>query len=116
VRITLINQAFYPDVAATGQYLADFALGLVERGHEVTVVTSRRAYDDPTKKFPGHEIWRGIRIYRVSYTGFGKRAKWRRTADFLTFLLSCCWRLCFLSKPDVVVALTSPPLVSVIAA
>lgn len=116
MRITLINQAFYPDVAATGQYLADFALGLVERGHEVTVVTSRRAYDDPAKKFPGYEIWRGIRIYRVSYTGFGKRAKWRRTADFLTFLLSCCWRLCFLSKPDVVVALTSPPLVSVIAA
>jgi colanic acid biosynthesis glycosyl transferase WcaI len=116
VRITLINQAFYPDVVATGQYLADFALELVERGHEVTVVTSRHAYDDPAKKFPSREVWRGIRICRVSGTGFGKRAKWRRAADFLTFLISCCWRLCILSKPDVVLALTSPPLVSVIAA
>jgi glycosyltransferase involved in cell wall biosynthesis len=116
VRITLINQAFYPDVVATGQYLTDFALGLVERGHEVTVLASRRAYDDPAKKFPGREAWRGIRICRVSGTGFGKRAKWRRAADFFTFLISCCWRLCLLPKPDVVVALTSPPLVSVIAA
>ncbi len=49
-------------------------------------------------------------------TGFGKRKKWRRTVDFLTFLISCCWRLCLLSKPDVIVALTSPPLVSVITA
>lgn len=116
MRITLINQAFYPDVVATGQYLKDFALGLAENGHEVTVITSRRAYDDPATEFPGHEVWRGIRIYRVSGTSFGKRAKWRRAADFFTFLVSCCCRLCLLSKPDVIVALTSPPLVSVIAA
>ena len=49
MRITLINQAFYPDVVATGQYLTDFALALVERGHEVTVISSRRAYDVPEK-------------------------------------------------------------------
>lgn len=116
MRITLINQAFHPDVVSSGQHLTDIAVALAERGHEVTVVTSRRAYDDPTKNFPGYEIWRGIQIHRVFNTGFGKRAKWRRAADFLTFLLSCCWRLCLLPKPDVVVALTSPPLVSVIAA
>ena len=116
MRITLINQAFHPDVVSSGQHLTDFALGLAGRGHEVTAVTSRRAYDDPAKKFPSHEVWRGIRIYRVFNTGFGKRAKWRRSVDFLTFLFSCCWRLCLLSKPDMVVALTSPPLVSVIAA
>jgi glycosyltransferase involved in cell wall biosynthesis len=116
MRITLINQAFHPDVVSSGQHLTDLAAGLAERGHEVTVITSRRAYDDPGKKFPGFEVWRGIEIHRVFNTGFGKKAKWRRAADFLTFLLSCCWRLVWLSKPDVVVALTSPPLVSVIAA
>jgi colanic acid biosynthesis glycosyl transferase WcaI len=116
MRITLINQAFHPDVVSSGQHLADLAVGLAEHGHEVTVITSRRAYDDPTKKFPGFEIWRGIKIHRVFNTGLGKKAKWRRAADFLTFLLSCCWRLVLLKKTDVVVALTSPPLVSVIAA
>jgi len=116
MRITLINQAFHPDVVSSGQHLTDLAAGLAEHGHEVTVITSRRAYDDPAKKFPGFEIWRGIKIHRVFNTGFGKKAKWRRAADFLTFLFSCCGRLALLKKPDVVVALTSPPLVSVIAA
>src|SRR5271169_5461107 len=116
MRITLINQAFHPDVVSSGQHLTDLAVGLAERGHDVTVITSRRAYDDPAKTFPSHETWRGIRICRVFNTGFGKCAKWRRAADFLTFLISCCGRLMLLPKPDVVVALTSPPLVSVIAA
>jgi glycosyltransferase involved in cell wall biosynthesis len=116
MRITLINQAFYPDVVSSGQHLADIAVALAERGHEVAVITSRRAYDNPDKKFPGFEVWRGIKIYRVFNTGFGKAAKWRRAADFLTFLISCCIRLALLRRPDVIVALTSPPLVSVIAA
>jgi len=48
----LLNQTFHPDVMATGQYLTGVALRLVERGHTVTVVTSRRAYDRPERKFP----------------------------------------------------------------
>jgi putative colanic acid biosynthesis glycosyltransferase WcaI len=116
VKIILINQAFHPDVVSSGQHLTDIALALAERGHEIAVITSRRAYDSPDKTFPSYEVWRGIKIYRVFNTGFGKQAKWRRAADFLTFLISCCWRLCLLGKPDVVVALTSPPLLSVIAA
>lgn len=116
MRITLVNQAFHPDVVSSGQHLTDLAVALAARGHDVTVVTSRRAYDDSNKTFPKQETWRGIKIYRVFNTGFGKRAKWRRAADFLTFLISCCWRLVLLPKPDVIVALTSPPLVSVIAA
>jgi glycosyltransferase involved in cell wall biosynthesis len=116
MRITLVNQAFHPDVVSSGQHLTDLAVALAERGHDVTVVTSRRAYDDSAKTFPKYELWRGIKIHRVFNTGFGKRAKWRRAADFLTFLISCCGRLILLPKPDVVVALTSPPLVSVIVA
>ena len=78
MKILLINQTFHPDVMATGQYLTELALGLVERGHKVTVVTSRRAYDQPETQFPKRETWRGIHICRVASTGFGKGAKWRR--------------------------------------
>jgi hypothetical protein len=35
MRITLINQAFHPDVVSSGQHLADLALHLAGRGHEV---------------------------------------------------------------------------------
>ena len=116
MRILLINQTFYPDVASTGQYLTDLALRLVERGHEVTVITSSRAYDNPGKLFARREFWRGVQIHRLCNTGFGKRAKWRRAADFASFIASCCWCLCWERRPDVVVVLTSPPLVAVIGA
>src|SRR5437588_6430815 len=48
MKILLLNQAFHPDVVASGQHLTDLALALVQRGHAVTVVTSRRAYDNQT--------------------------------------------------------------------
>ena len=116
MKILLLNQTFYPDVASTAQHLSDLALGLVARGHEVTVVASRRAYDDPTKLFPAEETWRGIRIIRVGSTGFGKSARWKRAADFASFSAWCALRLAFLPRQDAVVALTSPPLISFLGA
>jgi colanic acid biosynthesis glycosyl transferase WcaI len=112
----LLNQTFYPDVMATGQYLTEVAVRLIERGHQVTVVTSRRAYDHPETEFAKAETWRGIRIIRIGSTGFGKGAKWRRAADFASFIVSCCARLALLPKHDRVVALTTPPLISFVGA
>jgi glycosyltransferase involved in cell wall biosynthesis len=116
LKFLLLNQTFYPDVASSGQHLHEVALGLVERGHDVTVVTSRRAYDHPEQRFAKRETWRGIAIYRVASTGFGKTAKWRRAADFGTFMFCCATRLLFLPRPDAIVALTSPPLISYLGA
>ena len=101
---------------ATGQYLAELAATLAEKGNEVTVVTGRRAYDDPGKLFPVLETWRGVRIRRIFSTRFGKQAKWRRAADFASFIVNCCARLLFLPRHDVVIALTTPPLISFIGA
>ncbi len=89
---------------------------LSERGHQVTVVTSRRAYDDPDKQFPKSEVWRGIRIIRISSTALGKDSKWRRAADFASFQVLCALRLAFLRRHEAVVALTSPPLISFLGA
>ncbi|HEY5909675.1 MAG TPA: glycosyltransferase family 4 protein, partial [Verrucomicrobiae bacterium] len=116
MRFLFINQAFYPDVMATGQYLADVAVALAGRGHEVTVIASRRGYDDPQRMFPKEEMWRGVRVLRVGSTGFGKAAKWRRAADFGSFLVLCVLRLARLPRADVIVALTSPPLISFVGA
>lgn len=116
MKFLLLNQTFYPDVMATGQYLQEVALDLVERGHEVTVITSQRAYDHPETGFPKSETWRGIRIYRVGSTAFGKTAKWRRATDFATFILCCSARLAVLPRPDAIVALTSPPLIAFVGA
>lgn len=114
MKFLLLNQTFYPDVMATGQYLTDVALALVERGHQVTVIAGRRAYDAPHRTFAGEEVWRGIRIIRVGSTWFGKQAKWKRAANFLSFMALCAARLISLPKQDVVVALTSPPMIALL--
>ncbi len=116
MKILLLNQAFYPDVVSTAQHAGDLAQALVEAGHEVTVIASRRGYDDPQQRFPAGETWRGIRIIRVGSTGMGKGARWRRAVDFGTFLGSCAVRALVAPRFDVVVAMTSPPLISVLGA
>src|SRR4051812_31147746 len=98
MRILLINQCFYPDVVSTAQHLTDFASKLAERGHQVTVITSRRGYDDPEQVFAAKENWRGIRINRIGSLGLGKSSRWRRALNFGSFILACALRLILMPK------------------
>ncbi len=115
MNILLLNQAFYPDVVSTAQHAADLARGLTEAGHEVTVICNSRGYDDRKLRFPSQETWNGIKIVRVRSTSFGKTSKWRRASDFGTFMASCALRLWLSGNFDVIVAMTSPPLISFLA-
>jgi glycosyltransferase involved in cell wall biosynthesis len=116
MRVLILNQAFYPDVVSSAQHAADFACALTEAGHEVRVICSRRAYDEASTVFPRRQLWKGIRIKRVGSTTFGKGARWRRAIDFATFNAACTLGLLFSRRADVIVALTSPPLLAFVAA
>jgi len=116
MKILLLNQCFYPDVAATGQYLTDLAQGLSKRGHSVTVIAGDRGYDDPARRFVRRETWRGIKIIRIRSLSLGKESRWRRAVNFASFLFVCSLRLLFLPRFDAVMALTSPPLISFLGA
>ena len=116
MRVLLLNQAFYPDVVASGQHLTDLALELTGQGHAVTVLTAARGYDDPDRRFPASEVWKGIQIIRVWSPRFSKRFRWSRTLDFAGHMAAFALRMLVLSRYDVIVAMTSPPLVSVLAA
>lgn len=112
VRILLLNQTFYPDVASTAQHASDLAVKLAGRGHQVTVVCGRRAYDNPQERYSRSEVWRGVRIQRILSFGFGKKARWRRAAGFGSYIGSCCVHLAALPRFDLVIGMTSPPLIS----
>ncbi len=114
MKILLLNQCFYPDVAATGQHLSDLAVELVRHGHEVTVVASDRGYDNSLIRFPRRETWKGVRVIRIPSLSLGKSSRWRRALNFASFLFVCALRLLFMPRFDVVIALTSPPLISVL--
>jgi colanic acid biosynthesis glycosyl transferase WcaI len=115
-RILFLNQTFLPDPLATSQYLARWAAELAREGNEVTVLTSRRAYHKPGVCHAREEQWKGVRVVRVNASAFGKGARWRRALDFASFLGASLVRGLFLPRPDVIIGLTSPPLISFVAA
>lgn len=61
-------------------------------------------------------MWRGVDIRRISSFGFGKRAKWRRAADFGSYFANCLLHLILIRRFDLVLAMTSPPLISWVGA
>jgi len=67
-------------------------------------------------RLPRRELWKGVDIIRLPCSGLGKHARWRRATDFATFLVSCSLRLLAMRRFDLVVALTSPPLISALGA
>ncbi len=115
MKVLFLNQCFYPDVVATAQYLTELASELSTHGHDVTVVTGDRGYDDPAVRFSRREVWKGIKIIRIPSLSPGKETKRRRALNFASFLTLCFLRLLTLRRFDVVVALTSPPLISFLA-
>jgi glycosyltransferase involved in cell wall biosynthesis len=107
VRLLLVNQFYPPDMAPTGQYLHDLARCLLARGHEVTVLCSRRSYDGGGE-YRAEDVHDGVRIRRLRAFGFGRRGS-ARTADYLSFHLALWLQAGRLGPFDLTLSLTTPP-------
>ncbi len=113
-RILFINQYYWPDCASTAQHLTDLAESMAARGFECHVLSSRSRYQPGEPKPPAHEIHEGVHIHRVAATSLGRRGTWARMTDYLSFYLGAVLRALFLPRCDVVVTLTTPPIIGLI--
>jgi colanic acid biosynthesis glycosyl transferase WcaI len=108
MKILLLNQFFWPDSSATSQLLTDLARGLAERGHDVDVICAQGGYgladegSAPT-----------ARIYRAGALPF-VRGPFGRVLSYLSFYISATLRGLTLDRPDLVITLTTPPLLSLL--
>lgn len=114
MKILLINQFYKPDVAATGQLLADLAEELAAQGHEVHIICSRRNYSGG-KAFAAQEVVNNVIVHRVRATGYGRKRMFGRVLDYMSFYILAMWRALRLPKMDVCVSLTTPPFIASIA-
>ena len=115
-RVFFLNRFFVPDHSATSQLLTDVATDLASCGYEAHVVTSRQLYDDPKARLPSTAYIKGVQVHRVATTHFGRARLVGRAIDYLSFYLSAWRMLARLTQPhDVLVAMTDPPLMSLIA-
>jgi glycosyltransferase involved in cell wall biosynthesis len=112
MKILLLNQTFYPDNAATSQYLTDLALELANQGFSVDVISDGRSYDNRHVVLPRYEVHKGVRIHRINSTAFGKKTQFYRGLDYLSFSLSFILKLLTLPEYDIVIGLTTPPWIS----
>ncbi|PKP58070.1 hypothetical protein CVT91_09295 [Candidatus Atribacteria bacterium HGW-Atribacteria-1] len=112
-KILVIEQHFYPEVAATGQLLLDLCEDLVKAGYQVKVITG-----NPTELFqkkiniPRRENYQGIEIVRLKNTALSKYNMAGRVINYLTFHLSIFRYILFSQKPDLVLVLSNPPFIA----
>lgn len=114
MKFLIITQVYWPDTASTAQHLTDIAEYLTSQQHEVTVISGRHAYENPSIKYRPAEQRNGVNIKRIKSTSFGKKNIAGRLMDFFTFNCSLVFKLAGLKKKeaDVMIGMTSPPLVS----
>lgn len=113
-RILFVNQYYWPDPVSTAQHLADLAEWLAAEGHDVHVLCSRGGSRPDLPRRPRTERHNGVTIHRVGATALGRRSTLTRLADYLSFAQSALRRAVGLPRFDVVVTLTTPPLVGLL--
>ncbi len=111
MRFLFVNQYYWPDVASTGQHLTDLAEHLAAAGHEVQVLCSAGNYLGGEGSTPAVEDHEGVEIRRVRGTRLGQRgSRLGRIVDYAAFHCMAGLRTVFARRADVVVTLTTPPL------
>ena len=115
MRITIVNQYYRPDVSPTAQLAAGLAEHRAELGDEVTIVTSAARYAGPRSDDPS-EPRAGLKVYRSRAPRRSAASLAGRLLHYLLFAAGAAWRLARLPRQDVIICLTTPPWVAVLAA
>ncbi|MDX6507598.1 MAG: colanic acid biosynthesis glycosyl transferase WcaI [Gaiellaceae bacterium] len=110
-RILVLNQYYWPGVEATGQLLSQLCADLANE-YTVRVITGRLA-------LPGAEAGRtlheGVEIVRVNSTAFPRRILALRAFNYLTYLSASARAAAVAPRPNVVLCMTDPPVVAIVA-
>ena len=121
MHVVLLNQYYPPDVAPTGVMLEAVAEAIVARGHHVTVICAEGGYgsEEKTKKYreKGEGALGGnLRVVRIRATRCGRGSFAAKLLDYASYYLGVIGKLSTLEPaPDRIVALTTPPYLSVLA-
>src|SRR6476646_9724469 len=91
--LVILSHVFVPDPASVGQHMADVAVEMARRGHRVKVYASARGYEDPTRRYPLQETFRGVDIRRLDLASFGKKSILTRIVGTVSFMTQVLFRL-----------------------
>ncbi len=78
------------------------------------MLASQGRYKPGEPRPPAFEIHEGVHIHRVPATSLGRRGTWARMTDYLSFYSGAAVKALRLPRFDVVVTLTTPPIIGLI--
>lgn len=117
MHILLLNEYYPPDTSATAKMAAQVAETLAQH-HEVTVVAGRPSYD-PDEFYPFSFLRRdthnNVMVERVGSTAYPRYQMRRRISNYLSYLALAVPRALAI-RPDVVLAMTDPPVAGIAGA
>lgn len=114
MKVILLTQYFPPEPAPIGHMLYDLASGLVQRGHDVTIITgfpnhpSGVVFEGYRKRWFYQEILNGVRVWRVYLYTSPNRSRFNRILTFLTFTFVSCWTILTRVKCDIIFSVLQP--------
>lgn len=115
--LTIINQQYPPEVAATGQIFRVMAEFLQQSGFAVTVATGTPYYPGLKGKCPKREVMGGVSVRRLWNTTLPKRSFLGKLFNLLTFEISLLFYCVFrINKRETVLVATAPPMAVLCAA
>lgn len=109
--VVLVSQFFHPDTSANATVLSELAVGLADRGVDISVVTTQPSYteEDRSTAQPKRETYQGVSIRRVPATRFDRNAALsKRMVNEVTFFVSALLYLLVRRRGDVVLLPTAP--------
>lgn len=120
MNVCFFNRSYWPDQAATGQLLTELAEDLVAaHGWRVQIVAGRplhaAAEDGGGGRALNREVHHGVTVLRANGTRFAPRRFAGRAANYLTYCASAALASFGVARPDVVVSLTDPPIIGLVA-
>jgi colanic acid biosynthesis glycosyl transferase WcaI len=117
MHILIFNEYYPPDTSATAKMAALVAEALAQH-HHVTVVAGRPSYD-PDEFYPyallRREKRNNVMVERVGSTAYPRHQMKRRVSNYLSYLVLAVPRAIAI-RPDVVLAMTDPPVAGIAGA
>lgn len=110
MRIVVVNQHYWPEIAATAQLLTDLCEDAAAAGHDVTVICGQPSYRGAVQRLPAEQMHNGVRIVRVSSYTPERRTMARRLAHYASFFIAAQYASIRLPQFDVALVLSTPPL------
>jgi glycosyltransferase involved in cell wall biosynthesis len=115
LKLSVVNQFFPPDFAATGQLIEELAVQLGEQGVDIEVFTGQPGYAFETSKAPSKEIKGSARIRRSRITQiFSKSVKGKALNGVLFALRTALYLVANRDRRNLTLLTTAPPFLPIV--